>query len=59
MGLFAIGNKAFGFWSGFDVKVGNDEPGPQRINACKPVEGIETAWGMTRFVRLARAEIPR
>lgn len=29
-----------------EVKVGKDEPGPQRMRAWSPVEGIDTAWGM-------------
>lgn len=46
IGLLAIGSKALGFSSGFEVKVGNDEPGPQRIRACSPVEALETECGM-------------
>lgn len=46
IGRFAIGNKALGFSSGFEVNVGSDEPGPQRMRAWSPVEGIETAWGI-------------
>jgi hypothetical protein len=30
------------------VKVGNDDPGPQRMSACSPVEGIDMAWGILR-----------
>ena len=33
IGRLAIGSRAFGFSSGFDVKVGNDEPGPHRMRA--------------------------
>jgi len=52
MGRLAIGNRALGFSSGFDVNVGNDEPGPQRMRAWSPVEGIEVAWGdMVRRMR--------
>lgn len=47
MGRFAIGNNAFGFWSGLAVKVGNEEPGPHKMMACSPGEGIDTACGMT------------
>lgn len=43
MGLFAIGSKALGFSSGFAVKVGKDEPGPQRMRACSPGDAEETA----------------
>jgi hypothetical protein len=43
IGLLAIGSKALGFSSGFEVNVGNDEPGPQRMRACSPVEAEETA----------------
>ena len=46
MGLLAICRRAFGFSSGFEVKVGSDEPGPHRMRAWSPVEGIETAWGI-------------
>lgn len=46
MGLFAIGRRAFGLSSGVDVKVGNDEPGPHRMRACSPVEGMGKAWGI-------------
>jgi hypothetical protein len=43
MGLFAIGMSAFGFSSGFAVKVGNEEPGPHNIMAWKPGAGILSA----------------
>jgi hypothetical protein len=43
MGRLAIGSRAFGFSSGLEVKVGNDEPGPQRMTAWSPGEGIDTA----------------
>ena len=43
IGRFAIGISAFGFSSGFDVKVGKDDPGPQRMMAWKPGAGIERA----------------
>lgn len=33
MGLLAIGRSALGHSSGLDVKVGNDDPGPQRMRA--------------------------
>jgi hypothetical protein len=46
MGRFAIGSRALGFSSGFAVKVGNEDPGPQRIRACRPGDGIETACGI-------------
>ena len=46
MGRFAIGSRAFGFSSGLDMKVGKDDPGPQRMRAWRPVEGMEMAWGM-------------
>jgi hypothetical protein len=46
MGRFAIGSRALGFSSGFEVKVGNEDPGPQRMRACTPGEGIDMAWGM-------------
>lgn len=46
MGLLAMGRSAFGFSSGFAVKVGNEEPGPQRIKACSPGATAVTAWGM-------------
>lgn len=51
MGLLAIGNKALGFSSGFAVKVGNDEPGPQRMRACSPGDAEDTAWGMAAVDR--------
>lgn len=50
MGLFAIGSKAFGFSSGFAVKVGSDDPGPQRITACSPVEAELVEWGIAKEV---------
>jgi hypothetical protein len=50
MGRFAIGISAFGFSSGFAVKVGNEDPGPQRMIAWKPGAGIESAWGIVRLV---------
>lgn len=43
MGRFAIGISAFGFSSGFAVKVGNDDPGPQRMMAWKPGAGTASA----------------
>lgn len=46
IGRLAMGRIALGFSSGFDVKVGNDDPGPQRMSACSPVEGIDMAWGI-------------
>ena len=46
MGRLAMGRRALGFSSGFAVKVGNDEPGPQRMIACSPGEGAEMAWGI-------------
>lgn len=33
MGRFPIGSMALGFSSGFEVKVGREEPGPQRMKA--------------------------
>lgn len=50
MGRFAIGSKALGFSSGLEVKVGNEDPGPQRMRACTPGGGIDTAWGMATEV---------
>lgn len=47
MGLLAMGKRAFGFSSGLDVNVGNEEPGPQSTKACSPGEGIDTAWGIS------------
>lgn len=41
-----MGSRAFGFSSGFAVKVGKEEPGPHRMRACRPVAGIETACGI-------------
>jgi hypothetical protein len=38
-----MGIKAFGFSSGFAVKVGNEEPGPHKIIAWKPGAGMERA----------------
>jgi hypothetical protein len=35
-----MGTSAFGKSLGFDVKVFNEAPGPHRIKACKPGEGI-------------------
>lgn len=46
MGRLAMGKRALGFSSGFAVKVGNDEPGPQRIKAWSPGEGAEMACGI-------------
>jgi hypothetical protein len=46
MGLLAIGRRALGFSSGLDVNVGNEEPGPHKMRASNPTEGIDTAWGM-------------
>ena len=46
MGLLAIGIKALGNSRGFVVNVLNDAPGPHRINAWKPGEGIATACGI-------------
>ena len=42
--------RAFGFSSGLAVKVGNEDPGPQRMIAWKPGAGIERAWGILRPV---------
>lgn len=57
MGLFAIGNRALGFSSGFAVKVGNDDPGPQRMRACSPGDAEETACGIAKVsVDLNRTE---
>lgn len=50
MGRFAIGNKALGFSSGFAVKVGKDEPGPQRMRACSPGDAEETACGIATVI---------
>jgi hypothetical protein len=49
MGRFAIGSNALGCSSGFVVKVVNDDPGPQRMMACSPGAGIDTAWGILRM----------
>jgi hypothetical protein len=46
IGRFATGSSALGFSSGFAVKVGNDEPGPHRMSACRPGDGTVTAWGI-------------
>lgn len=46
IGRLAMGKRALGFSSGFAVKVGNDEPGPQRIKAWSPGEGAEMACGI-------------
>lgn len=56
IGLLAIGKSALGHSSGFDVKVGKDDPGPQRMRACSPVAGMDMAWGMAarEVVGLAR-----
>jgi hypothetical protein len=43
IGRLAMGSRAFGFSSGFDVNVGNEEPGPHRMRACSPVEAIDKA----------------
>lgn len=43
IGRLAIGSRALGFSSGFEVNVGNEEPGPQRMRACSPVEAIDKA----------------
>lgn len=43
MGRLAIGIKAFGNSSGFEVNVVNETPGPQRMMAWKPEGGIDTA----------------
>lgn len=55
IGRLAIGKRALGLSSGFAVKVGNDEPGPQRINACSPGEGPETEWGILRDIGSLRS----
>lgn len=46
MGLLAMGSRALGFSSGFAVKVGNEEPGPQSMMACSPDEAKLVAWGI-------------
>lgn len=46
MGLLAMGSRAFGFSSGFAVKVGNEDPGPQSMMACSPGEAELVAWGI-------------
>ena len=56
IGLLAIGRRAFGFSSGLEVKVGKEDPGPQRMRACSPVEGIATAWGISMQVVLSRLQ---
>lgn len=43
MGRFAMGSRALGFSSGLAVKVGNDDPGPHRMSACRPGDGMERA----------------
>lgn len=43
-----MGNKALGFSSGLEVKVGNEDPGPHRMRAWRPVAGIDTAWGILK-----------
>lgn len=50
MGLLAMGSRALGFSSGFAVKVGNDDPGPQRMMACSPGAAELVAWGIVRVV---------
>lgn len=50
MGRFAIGTMALGKSAGFEVKVLREEPGPQRMSACKPGEG-SVACGIFRGVR--------
>ena len=39
MGLFEMGNKAFGISFGVDVKVLKEAPGPHRMRAWKPGAG--------------------
>jgi len=46
MGRLAIGIRAFGKSSGFEVNVFSDTPGPHRMRAWKPGGGIERACGM-------------
>ena len=46
MGRLATGRRAFGFSSGFAVKVGKELPGPHKIRACRPGEAMVTAWGI-------------
>jgi hypothetical protein len=48
IGRFAIGMSAFGLSSGLAVKVGNEDPGPQRMIAWNPGAGIESACGIVR-----------
>lgn len=43
IGRLAMGSRALGLSSGFEVNVGNEEPGPQRMRACRPVEAIDKA----------------
>jgi len=38
-----MGMRALGFSSGFAVNVGNEDPGPQRMTAWNPGDGIERA----------------
>jgi len=40
IGLFAIGTNALGNSSGDDVNVFRETPGPQRIKAWKPEDGV-------------------
>lgn len=37
-----------GFSSGFAVKVGKDDPGPQRMRAWSPVDADDTACGIVK-----------
>lgn len=45
-----MGSKALGFSSGLEVNVGNEDPGPHRMRACKPGDGMDTAWGILAVV---------
>lgn len=52
-----MGKRALGCSSGFAVYVGNDDPGPQRIRACRPGEADDTACGIVGPQELRDLEI--
>lgn len=60
IGLFAMGTRAFGNSSRFDVKVSSDAPGPQSMRAWKPGEG-RVACGMVMLLeplpKIKRSEV--
>lgn len=59
MGLFAMGNRAFGMSLGDDVNVVNEAPGPHSISAWKPGAGNVACGMVSRCMRAVEGHAGR